>query len=204
MVLDAEQIADVEGDAAAMYAMAGLDGGSPVNARRLCVLLCGTRPKAARGLIREAESGELLGRWVVRYSHRASYERASWLIGHELAEWWYRRSGLSHEEKEARCDALGAALVCPRPAFLGAVKRFGHSPKRLGLAFRVTRSCALLRLGEATGRPTALLGRRVVVRGEPFEWPTTKAELKRAVFAPPRGVHPVRLADERLWGLLAN
>lgn len=130
--------------------------------------------------------------------------RANFLIGHELAEWWYLTRGRRFENlahKEAACDALGARLACPQPAFARAVRTIGHRVHTLARCFIVPQGLALLRVGEVTGRPVAFVRSPPIVRGEDFAWPDGPG-LRKAVERPPASVHLVR-ADER-WGLMAR
>lgn len=126
--------------------------------------------------------------------------RARWLVCHELA---HAVLGRYHSDTdpllERRCDLLGSCLLAPRPAFRGLVKRLGHSVYDLAHALSATQAHCLLRLGETTGRPVRLLGQRERVRGDEFVWPDVRKCLRGEVR---RAVHPVRLADEKKWGLM--
>jgi hypothetical protein len=138
----------------------------------------------------EAETWPRGSRWQIRVHRSVSRQRARWLVGHELAEWWLGDALFSSlVERERVCDAIGAALVAPAPEFARAIVALDHSVTALAQAFDVPVSLALLRIGEVTGRPVRLLGPRPRERGQPREDWTT-------------GVHPVRLAGEARWGLM--
>lgn len=199
-MLSTDDIADIEGDAAALLASVGLEDVVP-SMDELCFRLLGTRPEVAPDG-REAGHALVHGQRRIFVTSRATVARRRWLIGHELAEYWYAQAGYRGADIERRCDALGGALACPRRPFLALVRRYGHSPSRLARACKVTTSCALLRVGETTGRPVVLLTRTPVFRGEPYAWPEGGA-LRAVIRDRPAGVHPVRLVDERLWGLMA-
>lgn len=201
-MLGREAIEECEGLAEGAYARAKLDQERPAAVGVLCERLFGSRPRREATLPREGLMGIVNGevRIYVRASNNRARER---LVGaHEMAHGLF---GRFHSDTdwllERRCDLLGACLLAPRPAFRLAVQRFGHSVYDLAHALSITQAAAMLRLGEVTGRPVKLLGPRERVRGEPFDWPDVRACLR----GQHRGrVHPVRLADEGKWGLMAG
>ncbi len=200
-MLDQDAIADIEGDASAMLSQARLENDEAPSMDLLTLRLIGSKPKRMM-MPREGDICPADGRWILRVHKLAPKPRARWLIGHELGEWWYReRVFASHAEREAWCDALGAALVAPRLAFRSAMGAIGHRVHVLAEAFHVPQSLALLRVGEVAGRPVALLRPAPIVRGAEFAWPAGPA-LARAVRRPPAGVHPVRV--EERWGLMGS
>ena len=98
--------------------------------------------------------------------------RARWLVGHELGEWWYRDLRLPNRDKEQLCDAFGAALILPAPLFRRGLERFGLDLPVLASRLKTTQSLTLLRYGEVTGCPVALLRPRwATVRGSGRRWP---------------------------------
>lgn len=201
-MLDEDALAEIEGDAVAMFALARLERDDAPSMDLLCLRLLKSKPRRVT-MGREADLHPGLGGQYVLRVHRACpKDRARFLVGHELAEWWYRGRSWAggHPEREAWCDALGAALVAPRPAFQRAVKALDNRVHRLAEAFNIPRACTMLRVGEVTGRPV-LYPLRGIARGEPFVWPP--AALARALRERPRGVHPVRL-DRRELGLMAS
>lgn len=171
--LSPDDIVDVEADALALYRLKGFDPDEPPSMKELCWACIGSHPKRVR-VVGESDITPVKGRWSMRVHRMVLPERAAWLIGHELGEWWYRTRGhaFSLAELEARCDAFGAALVAPRPAFARAIKRIGHRVHILARRFRTTQAVALLRIGEVAGRPVAYEGTRArVERGDAFVWP---------------------------------
>lgn len=194
--------ADIEGDALAVYRFAGADADEPPSIARLCELVTGFLPRYARmrpdGKCAVDDYGDL--RVSVRPSLPA--RRARFVVAHEIAEWWYMRNNYACLDIEDRCNALGAALVVPRPAAQQVLREAGHSPMMLAQVFGVERCLALLRIGEVTGRPVALLRKCPIFRGEAFEWPQDPVELERLVREPAPEIHPVRL--EQRWGLMAR
>lgn len=201
-MLDDDALAEIEGDAEAMFAEARMPRDDSPSMDLLCLRLIGSRPRRTT-MGREADIHPGLdGRWVLRVHRCAPRERARWLVGHELAEWWYRARVWAggHHEREAWCDALGAALAAPRPAFQRAVRALDNRIHRLAEAFDIPRACALLRTGEVTGR-AVLYPLRGIARGEAYGWPPDA--LARALRDRPRSVHPVRL-DRGALGLMAQ
>lgn len=199
-MLGPDELSDIEGDALALFSEAGADPRDPPSIAALCRALTGHAP---RFIAQAAEARLVGGRVFLRRGLLTA--RARWLVGHELAEWHYLRARYRGADIEARCDALGAALVAPRPAFLAATRAVGHAVFSLAEAFGVTQSVALLRIGEVTGRPVVLLrSPEPIVRGGAFEWPSTSG-LVRALRERRSEVHPLRISDEPgKWGLMAE
>lgn len=192
----------MEGDAAEVYRFAGAELDEPPSIARLCELVTGFAPRYERmrpgGRCAVDDAGDLR----VRVRPSLPARRARFIVAHEIAEWWYLRTGYAEPDIEDRCNALGAALVVPRPAAQLVLRESGHSPMLLSQVFGVERCLALLRVGEVTGRPVVLLRKRPLFRGDPFEWPTDTTELQRLVREPAPEIHPVRL--EQRWGLMAR
>jgi hypothetical protein len=201
-MLNDDALAEIEGDAEAMFAEARIPRDDSPSMDLLCLRLLKSKPRRVMmGRPADVHPG-VGGRWVLRVHRVIGKERARWLVGHELAEWWYRGRVWAggHPEREAWCDALGAALVCPSPAFRAAVRELDHRVHRLAEAFDVPRALAMLRAGEVTGRPV-FYPLRGLARGDAYEWPADA--LRRALRERPRGVHPVRL-DRAEMGLMAS
>lgn len=193
-------MADVEGEAAALYGAAGADMSNPPAIGRLCAAITGHAPMRVRMrqegcLVRVGDS------WRVYIRSGLADDRARFIVAHELAERWHAMIGYRRDDIEDRCDLLGAALLIPRPAAKIVMAEVGHSPKLIAEAFGSPQQLALLRIGEVSGRPVALVRRHPIVRGDEFGWPTGPS-LARAVKRPPPEVHPVRVGDE--WGLMAR
>ncbi len=193
-VLGAEQ------EALTAYEEAGLDPSSPPPLSLLCERLFGTRPQPMAHLPREATMGILRGEVRIFYRSGTWAARARFGVAHEMGHGRRRQHHGSIQDVEANADLLGACLVAPRPAFERMVKRVGHSVYDLAHAFSTTHAAAMLRLGEVTGRPVRLLGERERTRGEAFDWPDAKRALRGLERA---RVHPVKLLDEKRWGLMA-
>lgn len=204
-MLAAMDLADVEGCAALMLEMAGLgalDGPTPMV--QLHQFFFGRAPRWC-ALPTEAKLDEDDEGPIVLLRRGLSPARARWLLGHELGEFWMRENGYEREDIEQRADALGAALAVPRAAFRSAVKHHGHRVHTLSRLFATTQSLALLRVGETTGRPVALLRPSgTIARGDAYEWPRTST-LVRALREGRSAVHPLRIDDEpHRWGLMAR
>lgn len=201
-MLTTDDVADCEGDALLAYEEAELDPERPPPIEKLCEKLFGTRPLVRPGLVREACMGILDGEVRIYSRSGLSLERRRFAVAHEIS---HGRSRTHHNKGgaavEARADLLAACLLAPRPAFLKMVKKCGHSIYDLAHAFSTTQATAMLRLGEVVGRPVRLLGPRERIRGEAFVWPDVKKALRGDLR---HIVHPVRLADEKRWGLMAS
>ena len=82
------------------------------------------------------------------------------LIAHELSHGIFDDEGIhfvTEAEEEVACDALAGALIVPRRAFASASRAFGGNVEQMAVQFRTTESLCLLRMGEVTGRPLALV-----------------------------------------------
>lgn len=184
-----EELAELEGDAAAILREANVDDDEPPPLGLVCERLLGLRPARTPNINREAKLDERApGRFQVLIHADVPSQRARWLVGHELGEWIHLQSGAQPANIEARCDAIGAMLAAPRRAVRALI-----GPRRVRLlaeTFGVPQSVALLRIGEVFGRPVALLrrGRPALYRGGPFVWPRRSER---------EGVaHLVRITDE--------
>jgi hypothetical protein len=196
---------DVEGDAIAIYRRAGYEADRSVSVVRLVRELLHTEVMRAHLTgQRESDICTSNGKAFIAIRRGIAPARARWRIGHELAHWWYDLTGYRGEDIEARCDALGAALVVPRPAWLSLRRRVGDDVRELAASLATTQSLVLLRRGECEGTPTALVEpRRVIVRGWDFAWPD-EAIVRRVARTGHPSLHKVTLTDEgRRVGLMA-
>lgn len=131
---------------------------------------------------------------------------AAYSVGHELGHLHIGHHAHGSRDLEETCDAIAAALVCPRGAYQRAVEEQG--PKialaRLAKAFAVTQTCAALRLGEVTQRPIAVVTPQLVrVRGAAWSWPEEE-EIRRIRVVTTSTLTRVRIADGAgRWALLA-
>lgn len=198
LMLDADTLADLEGDADEVHRSHRSDPGDPVCPDELCRRVLGTTPQLCQmaGL---ADLSRFRGEWIVRVNRRCHPDRVPELVAHEVAEGVLKIAGYIGADIEHRADALGARLLAPRAFFLGIVRAVGHRVHALARASLSTQSLALLRLGEVTGRPVALVRRPAIVRGDLYGWPEDLDAVRRR---PPRDVHPVRVDDR--WGLMAE
>lgn len=202
-MLGPEQLADVEGDALAIFRMAKVDPDQPRSMSDLCKGLTGRRPEYMRLLTHRGLCRKVNGvrRIFICKGLPPAVEKET--LGHECAEWFYGETGYEEPDREEKCDALGAALCAPRPAFSSAMRVVGHRPSVLAEAFGVRPALTLLRIGEVSQRPVALLRPTdgPLVRGAPLNWPSGR-ELTKAIRNPPSWIHPVRLGKQ--WGLMAR
>lgn len=128
--------------------------------------------------------------WRVYLRRDAPRTARRFVLLHELAHWALGKGG-----SELDCDALAAALLVPRPAFLKALAHTRELPA-LARSFGTTESCVALRVGETTGRPLALVTPESVrLRGEPHSWPTDR-ELRTLAISPKPGLRKATLRDD--------
>ncbi len=195
--------ADVEGDADAIFQLAGLDPDTSPTPAELCEAITGRAPEAICMRF-EARHAMVRGVHRIFVNRSASPTRAKWLVGHELGEWYLRKTRYAGSDVELRANAIGSALCCARRPFKRLCNQYGHRVHRLAKAFGVQQGVALLRIGEVTGRPVVYICRHPVARGASWEWPATAEELRQAVQRPPSNVHPIRISDADRWGLMAK
>lgn len=137
----------------------------------MIVRLLGAPPRLVP-LMPEAALACVLGEPRIFVRRGTAPTRARWLAGHELAEWWYQRVGYRGDDLEERCDALGAALVAPRPTVLAARRKLGDEPIAIATELRTTQSLALLRLGECVRVPVFLKRQHhTIARGAAYVLP---------------------------------
>lgn len=197
--------ADIEGDAIAIYREAGEEPDRPVSIVRIVRKLLHTDVVRATMIsTHESDICMMHGEHVIGVRRGIAAPRARWLIAHELGHWWHDRIGYRGEDIEARCDALGAALIAPRPAWQHVRRAVGCGIKDLAGALATTQSLVLLRRGECEGEPVALVQpRRVLVRGADWGWPDPDTMRRVAKVGAP-GVRRVRITDEwKRSGLMA-
>lgn len=196
-MLDEDALADIEGDADLLLRLARLDDEAPGDVVALCRHMTGHAPFLTRlGL--EAQLARVGDGHRVCVRAGLPPDRARWLVGHELAELHYERTGYRGDDVEARADALGAALVVPRRAMRAAIRCHAHRVSVLSRALVAEPAAVLLRIGEVTGRSVALVRAPgvVVARGEAFPWPSLRTVLQER----PADVHPVRVGER--WGMM--
>jgi len=140
------------------------------------------------------------GRWIITLRVGLPLEEQAFVIGHELAHWWFKNfcdTVLARDVEEAMCDAVGARLAAPRIPFAAAVNWYGHRVHLLAERFFTLQRVALLRISELTGRPSIIErpGRRIA-RGRPYDWPEDLWSIPR------HKAHPLRVDDG--WGMIVN
>lgn len=197
--------AEIEGEAVAIYRAAGIEPDRPVSIFRIVQELLHTKvDRSPMSNGKESDTYVLRGEQIIAIRRWIPAARSRWLIGHEIAHWWFRRIGYQGEDIEARCDALGAALIAPRPAWQVVRRAVGCGIRDLAEALGTTQSLTLLRTGECEGTPSALVEpQRVVVRGDPWGWPD-ESTVRRVARVGAPGVKRVKITDEmRRTGLMA-
>lgn len=189
----------VEGLADWLYGHVGLDPDEPVWTPKIAVALFGAgcfdrvdswRMRGEASLVRVGD------RYRIFVRRHLPPERVNFLIGHELGHWLCQREDYREDDIEETCDGLGAAIVAPRRGFLRLLRVHGEQLSELGAAVRATESLAVLRLGETTGMPLALVAPvRVRVRGAEWAWPA-ETEIRRLARRPAHGLRKIRLGDD--------
>lgn len=166
--------ADLEKLAEDAYTQASLDPEHP-HVFRLARCLLGPRAirKGPRPLHAPAALIRLGDEWQIFVGRSLPPTFLVFCVGHELAHWLLRREGFDGEDEERVADALGAALVSPRPAFRRAFRAVGDDLPALATALCTTETGAALRIGEVAKRPLAVIApKQVRVRGpEDWVWP---------------------------------
>jgi hypothetical protein len=140
---------------------------------------------------------DLRGRSLIFVRSRLPPESFRWAVLHELAEWHLARIGYRGEHVEQAAELLTAALVVPRESYKTALRMHGEEWEQLALGFCATQSCLVLRHGEVTDEPLALVAPTTVrVRGCEWTWPEERA-IRQLARAEGAGVRRARLTDDR-------
>lgn len=202
LLMGPDELAAIEGDVDLVRRLSMVDDTGPIDVLALCKGMKVPPPRIAP-MRQESCAARVKSQWRVYLRPGLLPARARWLACHELGEIYYQRLGHSQEDIEARCDLFGAALLAPWRA-VRALLREGATTNRLAKALGITESTALLRVGEVSGRPVALVRSPAsIVRGDAFEWPA-ESNMLRTALAPPPELQAVRVADEPArFGLMA-
>jgi hypothetical protein len=192
MLLGPDDVLEAESDANDIMQLAGVFPEAPVHIRELYQRLeiniensFGVRVAHRR----EADIVRVGTQWTAHLLMRMTEPRENYSLAHELGHWLDRSRGRP-DRCEAYYNAVGACLVATRPTFVDATRILGHRVHELAAHFQTMQALTLLRLGEVTGRPVLLPGKRRgddLVRGDPFEWGPDPARLPRDV------AHPIRV-----------
>ena len=172
---------DVEGNAAGIFELAKCDPSDPVGPASLIRRILGRdglefidRSKMRTSV---AKLCKVNGAFRVYAANGTDDADLAFNLSHELAEWLYWNE--ADNEKERACDALAAALVAPRPAFLRMLRVVGEDFGSLAHAFGSTPTSMAMRLGETTQRPVVVITRtHHFIRGREWRW-QPEAELRR-------------------------
>jgi hypothetical protein len=197
-MLNEDQLADIETRALAFLAQYGIRDDRPIDVELLALRATGCRVREVSQQ-EEAKLRHVNGLPVLQARPGLKATRARWLAGHELGELYLLRTGLVVEDKEEWCDAFGASVVAPRRLVLALIEEHGHSVYTISHEAGVTQSVALLRIGELTGRPVALLRggfSPTLIRGDFYAWPDAAGMLALARGADRSIAHPVKIVDE--------
>ena len=184
VMLDADVVGDVEGDAVAVAREAGYFEDERPDARVLCVRLLGSAPSFVPMRL-GAALATVEGKSRVFVRRGIAPELARWLVLHEVGEWHHARIGYVGEDVEERCNLFASCLTAPRPVYRALVKRLGLAHGALARALATTQSVTFLRSGEVYGYPTLLVrAAGSIVRGQPFGWPSLSLRQAEAVRHP--------------------
>ena len=148
----------------------------------------------ARQLSSEGYLVPIAGRWRIVVRRGLTRRRLAHVVGHELGHWVCQQAGVVDDED--RCDAIGAAIVAPAPAFRSVLARRPPRLRDLAWAFSTSESLVALRYAEVTGEALALVTPdRVRLRGG-YDWPPEN-ELRELARSGGRGeLRAVRLRDD--------
>ena len=207
---------DADGLAALIYRAAGTEPWEPENPVHLARNLFG--PDAVRVLPTRLMPFSRAMLVPIKKSHRI-FVRAdvparemAHHVAHELGHWILARSPFRVDPAtlELAADAIGAAVVAPRTAFLRAFALFGPDLHDHGVraayadAFATTETLVTLRFGELSRQPVAVVHdgpHAPIVRATPRDaWPAS-GTIMRWAGVPPTGIVKARIRDEPRWAL---
>lgn len=186
---------EIEGVAAALYKRAGFDDGEPANAVSLAEALLGpgrVRRVHAGAMAGAAALARVGGDWRIYVRSSVPAHQIAFAVLHELGHWEFGPGA-----PESACDALAAALLLPRRAYLHAAREIGTDWQALAACFQCSESAVSLRWGEVVGEPLALVSPlRVRVRGADWGWPTERG-IRELARSPRPGIASAPLSDDR-------
>lgn len=194
------QTGAIEGTAELLLRAAGLTSTEPPNPDQMAERLLGSaaRPVPPHILRRDGALARVGADWCIFLRADIPEARRRFAILHELSHW-----AIGTGATEEQCDALAAAMLAPRAAFLAALRAHGAMLPRLARYFRTSESCIALRLGEATDKPLALITPMSVrLRGAPYEWPADTKLRELATRPALKGLRKAVLRDDRTRAML--
>ena len=103
----------------------------------------------------------------------------NYLVGHEVAEWALDCAGYCEDDRERAANAIGAALLLPRRAFLRSFRDHGFDLAELAAQYVAPWGAVALRVGETTDTPVALVTQSRVHRRDPHNELPRDLDLKR-------------------------
>lgn len=185
----------VEKLAREVYRVAGRSDARPTSPVDLARRILGEDAViVARQLSSEGYLVPIAGRWRIVVRQGLTRRRLAHVVGHELGHWICRIEGVPDDEE--RCDAIGAAIVAPAPAFASVLARRPPRLRDLAWLFSTSESLVALRVAEVTGAPLALITPdRVRVRGR-YDWPPESGLRELARSEGGGGLRAVRLRDD--------
>jgi hypothetical protein len=200
-------LADIEGDVSWLFQEAGVDEDEPTNVVELAQRCLGgvdrVRFVSARHLYRDSDFRVIDGHPTIFVKDGLPLVRMYFGVAHELGEYRQYRRGHRGEDGEMLANLIGAGVLAPRRAVQAAV-HLGMTLKDMAAGFHITQTCAALRLGEATGRPVAVVAPKGVrIRGEEWGWPDEHTIRRLGEIAVPQ-LHRLEITDAPMrFALLA-
>lgn len=186
--------AEIEGAAESVYAQARRDPDLAADPIELAEALLGA------GSVRLVHAAALPGlaslarvglEWRIYVRSSASEQRRAFAVLHELGHYV-----LGIDAGEGACDALAAALLLPRRAFMRAARELGADWPALASRFGCSESAVALRWGEVVSDPLALVAPRSVrIRGADWAWPHEPG-VRALARKPGPGLARARLTDD--------
>jgi len=120
------------------------------------------------------------GRLVIHVPAALSPWQVNHRVSRQLAAWYLTRHGYDGGNVDCVVRCLAAAVCMPTPAVGRFRQTLGDDIARLSAHFCVSQSLAALRIAECAGYPTALrTAKKVVVRGNFWDWPASDREWNR-------------------------
>lgn len=195
-------VIDVEREAEWLLTRAGFTTADAPGAYAIAVgcLGDGCLAKVPSHVLRRShgELAKVHGRYRIYVSAAVSPARKAYVVLHELAHWRLIQLGYHGADVEALCDAISAALLVPRAPLLDAVAQHGPTWPAISADFAASQTICVLRYGEVTGVPVAVVGSGAVrIRGRSHDWPDTPAGFRALARAPVPPVRADRLTDNR-------
>jgi hypothetical protein len=159
----------VDGECIRVYGAAGYRIEDRPSLGQVMCETMGSWPEYSDRIEQESTTVRRGRRWQALARADLTSTRARWLWSREMSRWWLRRYH-GRLAADPLVDRLAAAILTPMEIFGPLGRAHGWCVRELARLFVVPEALVLLRIGEVTGVPVALVsedGHLITLRGRP-------------------------------------